>query len=490
MSSVKLNCKITNCFFFLLQAFWCLKLQCLTQQIYVDELESDEDGIADVALSEDAIAQTARPGTSLKTAGMATSSSQSIRPVTQSGRPITGVIRPGTQSNMDSLETALKTARTAKTARPMTSSSGRFVRLGTASMLSSGPGGPFINLARLNLSNYATNVTLSKPLFEYILMHENDIRTASDLAQQALKHTSNKDWWWKLQLGKCCYKLGLLREAEEHLKSCIGDPGTNVDPFLWLGKVYLKMDQPLSSIEIYKAGVDKFPEELTVALARVKEALNQMDEAVKLYREVLLIDPVCIEAIACIATHHFYTDQPEVALRYYRRILQINISSCEVYNNLGLCCYYSQQYDLTISCFERALMFSDSDETTADIWYNISHVALGSGDIDLASQCLHLAIFANNNHAEAYNNLGVLEANKAANKQSSSSHVQARSFFESATNNGSHLYEPFYNLALLEEERGNYQIAYEKVKKALSIYPSFYGAKELFKRLRKMYESI
>lgn len=469
------------------QAFWCLKIQCLTQQIYVDELESEEDGIADVALNEDAIAETARPGTSLRSSGMNTSTSQSIRPVTQSGRPITGVIRPGTQGGgVESIEAALKTARTAKTARPMTSSSGRFVRLGTASMLSSGPGGPFINLARLNIPNYACNVTLSKPLFEYILMHENDIRTACDLAQQAAKHASNNDWWWKLQLGKCSYKLGLLREAEDHLKSCINHKGTSVDPFLWLGRVYLKMDQPLAAIEVYKAGIKKFPEELTVALARVREALNQMDDAVKLYREVLLIDPVCIEAIACIATQHFYTDQPEVALRYYRRILQINISSSEVYNNLGLCCYYSQQFDLTISCFERALMFSDSDETTADIWYNISHVALGSGDTDLASQCLHLAIFANNNHAEAFNNLGVIEANKAAK----SSLMHARSFFESSASNGSHLYEPFYNLALLEEERGNYHAAYEKAKKALQIYPSFYGANELFKRLKKLYESI
>lgn len=39
--------------------------------------------------------------------------------------------------------------------------------------------------------------------------------------------------------------------------------------------------------------------------------------------QVLAYDATNVEAIACIAAHHFYTDQPEVALRYYRRLLQV-----------------------------------------------------------------------------------------------------------------------------------------------------------------------
>lgn len=43
-----------------------------------------------------------------------------------------------------------------------------------------------------------------------------------------------------------------------------------------------------------------------------------MTKAVQLYKEVLHFDNTHVEAIACIATHHFYTDQPEIALRFYR----------------------------------------------------------------------------------------------------------------------------------------------------------------------------
>jgi tetratricopeptide repeat protein 8 len=53
--------------------------------------------------------------------------------MSSSGRPITGMLRLNTQSNGNgkSMEHVLKTARTASTARPVTSATGRVVRLGT-----------------------------------------------------------------------------------------------------------------------------------------------------------------------------------------------------------------------------------------------------------------------------------------------------------------------------------------------------------------------
>lgn len=48
------------------------------------------------------------------------------------------------------------------------------------------------------------------------------------------------------------------------------------------------------------------------------QGMNDMDNAVKFYKDVLNYDSMYVEAIACIATNHFYTDQPEVALKFYR----------------------------------------------------------------------------------------------------------------------------------------------------------------------------
>ncbi len=50
------------------QSAWVLKMRALTEQVYVDEVEIDEDGIAEM-LDENILAQVTRPGTSLKTPG-------------------------------------------------------------------------------------------------------------------------------------------------------------------------------------------------------------------------------------------------------------------------------------------------------------------------------------------------------------------------------------------------------------------------------------
>ena len=68
------------------------------------------------------------------------------------------------------------------------------------------------------------------------------------------------------------------------------------------------------------------------------------------HTQVLHFDAANVEAIASLASHHFYTDQPEVALRFYRRLVQMGINNTELWNNLGLCCFYASQYDYTVLC--------------------------------------------------------------------------------------------------------------------------------------------
>ena len=55
----------------------------------------------------------------------------------------------------------------------------------------------------------------------------------------------------------------------------------------------------------------------------------------------------------------------------------MGVYNSELYNNLGLCCFYAQQYDMTLTCFERALSLGN-DQNLGDVWYNIGHAALVS----------------------------------------------------------------------------------------------------------------
>ncbi|KAM9341647.1 tetratricopeptide repeat protein 8 isoform 5-T5 [Symphorus nematophorus] len=372
------------------QAAWSLKTRALTEMVYIDEVEVDQEGIAEMMLDESSIAQVARPGTSLRLPGTSQGGgpTPAVRPMTQSGRPITGFVRPSTQSGRPgTMEQAIKTPRTASTARPVTSASGRFIRLGTT-------------------------------LFEFIFHHENDVKNALDLAAQATEHAQFKDWWWKVQLGKCYYRLGLYREAEKQFRSALNHQEV-VDTYLYLAKVYQRLDQPITSLNLFKQGLDHFPGEVTLltGIARIHEEMNNISSATEYYKDVLKQDNTHVEAIACIGSNHFYTDQPEIALRFYRRLLQMGVYNCQLYNNLGLCCFYAQQYDMTLSSFERALALVANDEEQADVWYNIGHVAVGIGDLTLAYQCFKLALAFNNDHAEAYNNLAVLELRKGRIEQ-------------------------------------------------------------------------
>ncbi|XP_038631829.1 tetratricopeptide repeat protein 8 isoform X1 [Scyliorhinus torazame] len=471
---------------FITEAAWSLKTRALTEMVYVDEIDVDQEGIAEMMLDDSAIAQIARPGTSLKLSGISQGGgpSPAVRPMSQSGRPITGFVRPGTQSGRPgTMEQAIKTPRTAYTARPVTCASGRFVRLGTASMLTS-PDGPFINLSRLNLTKYAGKPNLAKALFEYIFHHENDVKTALDLAALATEHSQFKDWWWKVQIGKCYYRLGLYREAEKQFKSAFKQQEM-VDTVLYLAKVYIRLDQPLTALGLFKQGLDRFPGEVTLltGIARIYDEMNNIVSATEYYKDVLKQDNTNVEAIASIGSNHFYTDQPEIALRFYRRLLQMGVYNCQLFNNLGLCCFYAQQYDMTLSSFQRALSLAVNDEEVADVWYNLGHVAVGIGDMNLAHQCFKLALANNNGHAEAYNNLAVLEMRKGH-------HEQARGFLQTAAALAPHMYEPHYNFAALSDKVGDLQSSYIAAQKSAAAFPEHVDTQQLIKQLQQHFAML
>ena len=111
-----------------------LKCQCLIKENYVDELETEEDGIAEQLIEENETNKLARVGTSFK-AG--TSSNPIMRPM-QSGRVNTGFQRIGTSVGSRAGSRAgnnmLRTGRIMTRNGVPTTSNGRVLRLATASL--------------------------------------------------------------------------------------------------------------------------------------------------------------------------------------------------------------------------------------------------------------------------------------------------------------------------------------------------------------------
>ncbi|KAG6464732.1 hypothetical protein O3G_MSEX014691 [Manduca sexta] len=235
-------------------------------------------------------------------------------------------------------------------------------------------------------------VPAAKTFFEYVFYCEGDVRKAMDVAFQALKTGDATDWWWNFSLARCYNALGMYRSTEESLRQALKQ-NKHISIYLRLVAMYVGLNQPLSALEICKQGLSVFHgyTPLLLEQARVHDEMGNTALAVKEYRLVAIEDPSNVEAIANIAMYNFYNDQPEIALRYYRRLLATNSSGPEIYNNLGLCCLYCNQWDLIIPCFRQALYFSTNPATRANIWFNIAHVALVRYclSFDNAHACIH-----------------------------------------------------------------------------------------------------
>lgn len=307
------------------------------------------------------------------------------------------------------------------------SGTARNIRLGSASVFTlHDPAGPLIDVTRLNPVHFAAKKTVAPILFSYLYYHEGDVRKALELCDAATStKNSQGDWWWNMQKGRCLITLRNPRKAEQFLRTALTQCA-HPDAVLLLARVYVKIDQPLAALEVCRAALERLPGEVSLLIqqARILELVGNLPASVRMYRLVAQFDATSSEALACIAVHHFYGNQPEMALLHYRRILSMGVNSAELHCNIALCCLYGGQLDLVMPCFQRAFRLATTTEQRADIWYNCSFAALTSGDFNLARRCLRLCISCDGSHGAALNNLAVLAA-KAGQRSKARSYLAA-----------------------------------------------------------------
>lgn len=474
---------------------WWAKTRALTNQSWFDDTEMEEADAGDFLVEKNASSSSAtapRPGTSLNTFASkgadGTSGPTSAYGRGGSGAPraSSGYARPssklgsragfGGNGGPGDSRSGLQSARPSTT-RPITAS-GRFIRLGTAS-LNSEADGPFVDVEKLDMKKFAERPTQARVLCDYLVYHEKHIRRAAELCAESTKSNQFADWWWKARLGKCYYYLSLYRDAEQQFSSAL-KTYSSVATILELGKVMMKLDQPLALLDVYHKSAKANPASthLLIGSARLHDLLQNTERSLEYYRKALELDGGHVEGLACLATHYFHNDQPEIALRLYRRLLQMGVQSFELWNNLGLCCFYASQYDTALSYLMKALAATKKDAEAAEIWYNVSHIGIALGDVLMSYQALKVCVSLNPKHAEALNNLGVLEMR---NEQLE----KARGDFTQAVSLNEQQHESLYNSALLHWQLGEVQDAARMCDRSLDVYPDHWESLELKKEIKK-----
>lgn len=84
-----------------------------------------------------------------------------------------------------------------------------------------------------------------------------------ELSVEATQACKFSDWWWKLQLGKCYFALGLVRDAEQQFRSALREH-ICVELCLRLARVLIRLDQPLAAIDVLSRGLEVYPSEATL----------------------------------------------------------------------------------------------------------------------------------------------------------------------------------------------------------------------------------
>lgn len=317
-------------------------------------------------------------------------------------------------------------------------------------------------------------------MFDYVFYCERNYRKALELAAEAIKASKTEDWWWKERLAKCYYQIGQFRDSEKHLITSIQSQ-PSINAYYLLSHIYIKLDQPMNTINILKKAIDLFPKEPTfhLALGRVYEMLNDEENSFNHYKLALSLENNNIEAVACIANHFFYEDSPEISLRFYKRLMDLGVNNTEIWNNIAVCLFNNSQFDLFFPCVKKALTMTEDPSMLTDLWYNISQMCMMMGEKEAAYRALKISLNYDGSNAEALTNMGIFELKKGR--------VDSALYnFKLAMKENQYLFEPHFNYAINCYKIGRYEEAFEVIKKALDIYPDHTDSKKLLGLLKNI----
>ncbi len=94
---------------------------------------------------------------------------------------------------------------------------------------------------KLNAKNVAKKKHIAKAVVDYLIYVESNFRRALDIASEATALVNYDDWWWKSRIGKCQFKMGMIKDAEKQFLSALKSQDM-ITTHIELAKVAIKQD--------------------------------------------------------------------------------------------------------------------------------------------------------------------------------------------------------------------------------------------------------
>jgi protein O-GlcNAc transferase len=130
---------------------------------------------------------------------------------------------------------------------------------------------------------------------------------------------------------------------------------------------------------------------------------GRLQEAEKIYRQILTQQPEHVGAIQYLGVMAHQTGQSDLAVQLIRRAIAIQPNYLEAHINLGSILNDKGRYDEAIAALRQAVAL---DPKSADAHNNLGNAFKGKGQFDSAVAAYRRAVALNAQHADALSNLG------------------------------------------------------------------------------------
>jgi tetratricopeptide (TPR) repeat protein len=172
----------------------------------------------------------------------------------------------------------------------------------------------------------------------------------------------------------------------------------------------------LPVLEINAVRVEKLVEKAIEA-----ERQNRMDDAERLYTEVLKKDPANFNGLHGLGVVRCRQGRLEDAERLISKAVSRGPQSAHAHNNLGSVLLGLQRHEAAIKHYRQAIAITPD---FADAHCNLAAALMGHGLLEEARQHWGIALRIRPDHAEAHNNLGVL-LQRLGSQSASVAHFEA-----------------------------------------------------------------